>query len=87
MCIRDRCFTCQITNVQKTQDLYIKCQYLDELTGGKGIVFATGTPVSNSISELFIMQKYLQADCFRASGLTHFDAWAANYAQKVTKLV
>lgn len=72
--------------VQKTQDLYIKCQYLDELTGGKGIVFATGTPVSNSITELFIMQKYLQADYLRESGLTHFDAWAANFAQKVTKL-
>lgn len=73
-------------NVQKTQDLYIKCQYLDELTGGKGIVFATGTPISNSITELFIMQKYLQANYLRESGLTHFDAWAANFAQRVTKL-
>lgn len=53
------------TKVQKTQDLYMKCQYIDELTGGKGIVFATGTPVSNSISEIFTMQRYLQADLLR----------------------
>ena len=73
-------------DVQKTQDLYVKCQYLDELTNSKGIVFATGTPVSNSISELYIMQKYLQSDYLKECGLTHFDAWAANFAQKVTKL-
>lgn len=74
------------TKVQKTQDLYMKCQYLDELTGGKGIVFATGTPVSNSISEIYTMQRYLQADLLRKNNLTHFDSWAASFAEKVTKL-
>ena len=74
------------TKVQKTQDLYMKCQYIDELTGGKGIVFATGTPVSNSISEIFTMQRYLQADLLRKNNLAHFDAWAASFAEKVTKL-
>ncbi len=74
------------TKVQKTQDLYLKCQYLDELTGGKGIVFATGTPVSNSISEIFTMQRYLQSDLLKKHQLTHFDTWAANFAEKVTKL-
>lgn len=74
------------TKVQKTQDLYMKCQYIDELTGGKGIVFATGTPVSNSISEIFTMQRYLQADLLRKNNLAHFDAWAASFAEKITKL-
>lgn len=74
------------TKVQKTQDLYLKCQYLDELTGGRGVVFATGTPVSNSISEIFTMQRYLQADLLKKNQLTHFDTWAANFAEKVTKL-
>ena len=73
-------------DVQKTQDLFMKCQYLDDLTGGKGICFATGTPVSNSISEIFIMQKYLQADLLKKKSLVHFDAWAADFAEKVTKL-
>ncbi|MBQ3566627.1 MAG: hypothetical protein IJA12_05555, partial [Oscillospiraceae bacterium] len=72
-------------NVQKTQDLFIKCQYLNEITDGKGIVFATGTPISNSISEAYVMQKYLNPKALEDSGLAHFDAWAANFAQKVTR--
>ena len=75
-----------IKDRMKTQDLYMKCQYLGDLTGGKGICFATGTPVSNSISEIFIMQKYLQADLLKKKNLVHFDAWAADFAEKVTKL-
>ena len=72
-------------DVQKTADLYLKCQYLDELTGGKGIVFATGTPVSNSISEIYSMMKYLQSDLLEQRGLKHFDAWASNFAETVTE--
>lgn len=71
-------------NVQKTVDLYLKCQYLDELTGSKGLIFATGTPVSNSISEIHSMMKYLQADLLRERNMAHFDAWAANFAEIVT---
>lgn len=72
-------------DVQKTADLYMKCQYLDEITGGKGVVFATGTPVSNSISEIYLMQKYLQHDLLKETGMNFFDAWAANFAQTVTE--
>lgn len=72
-------------DVQKTFDLYLKCQYLDEITGSKGIIFATGTPVSNSISEIYNMQKYLQSDLLRETGLAHFDMWAANFAETVTE--
>ncbi len=72
-------------DVQKTFDLYLKCQYLDEITDSKGIIFATGTPVSNSISEIYNMQKYLQSDLLRETGLNHFDMWAANFAETVTE--
>lgn len=72
-------------SVQKTQDLYMKCQYLNEITDGKGIIFATGTPISNSISEAYVMQKYLNPKALDEAGLSHFDAWAANFAQKVTR--
>lgn len=71
-------------SVQKTFDLLLKCQYLDEITGGKGLIFATGTPVSNSISEIYSMMKYLQSDLLEETGLKHFDAWAANFAETVT---
>lgn len=73
-------------NVQKTADLYMKCQYLDEITGGKGIVFATGTPVSNSMTEIYSMMKYLQSDMLDKTGLKHFDAWAANFGETVTAM-
>ena len=72
-------------NVQKTFDLLLKCQYLDEITGGKGLIFATGTPVSNSISEIYSMMKYLQSGLLEETGLKHFDAWAATFAETVTE--
>lgn len=72
-------------NIQKTMDLYTKCQYLDEITNGKGIVFATGTPVSNSISEIYTMMRYLQSDLLERNGMSYFDAWAANFAETITE--
>ena len=72
-------------NVQKTMDLYLKTQYLDEITGGKGVIFATGTPVSNSISEIYTMMRYLQNNLLEETGLKHFDMWAANFAETVTE--
>lgn len=72
-------------NVQKTQDLYLKCQYLDEKTNGKGIVFATGTPVSNSMTEIYSMMKYLQSDMLKKHNLESFDSWASVFGKKVTK--
>ena len=73
-------------NVQKTADLYMKTQYLDEQTHGKGIVFATGTPISNSMCEMYNMQKYLQGDLLDRKHLSHFDSWATTFGDKVTKL-
>ena len=72
-------------NVQKTMDLYLKTQYLDEITGGRGTIMATGTPVSNSISEIYTMMRYLQNDLLEETGLKHFDMWAANFAETVTE--
>lgn len=72
-------------NVQKTQDLYMKCQYLDEITDGKGIVFSTGTPVTNALSEMFTTMKYLQSDLLKETGLDSFDAWAGNFTRKSTE--
>ncbi|MGN0537241.1 MAG: SNF2-related protein, partial [Acutalibacteraceae bacterium] len=73
-------------NVQKTADLYMKCKYLDELTGGKGIVFATGTPVSNTMCEIYNMMRYLQAGLLEKTGLKNFDAWATTFGENVTAL-
>ena len=74
------------TDAQKSSDMYMKCRYMDELTGNKGIVFATGTPVSNSMTELYTMQRYLQHDKLREMGLQHFDAWASTFGETVTAL-
>ena len=74
------------TEAQKSSDLYMKCRYLDELTGGKGVVFATGTPISNSMVELYTMQKYLQYDTLRRNNLLHFDAWASTFGETVTAI-
>lgn len=71
---------------QKASDLFMKCRYLDELTGGKGIVFATGTPISNSMTELYTMQRYLQYDRLSSQGLQHFDAWASTFGETVTAI-
>ena len=73
-------------NVQKTADLYMKCQYLDELTGSKGIVFSTGTPVTNALSEMFTTMKYLQSDLLKETGLDSFDSWAGTFTTKSTEL-
>ena len=74
------------TEAQKSSDLFMKCRYLDEITNGKGIVFATGTPVSNSMVELYTMQRYLQYDGLRNQGLEHFDNWASTFGETVTAI-
>ena len=71
---------------RKATDLLMKCQYLDEITGGKGVVFCTGTPISNSAAELYTMMRYIQADTLREHGLYAFDAWAANFGETVTAI-
>ena len=74
------------TEAQKSSDLFMKCRYLDEITGGKGIVFATGTPISNSMVELYTMQRFLQYDKLVQSKLQHFDAWASTFGETVTAI-
>ena len=74
------------TEAQKSSDLYMKCRYLDELTGGRGVVFATGTPISNSMVELYTMQKYLQYNALKENDLLHFDAWASTFGETVTAI-
>ena len=72
------------SEAQKSTDMYMKCRYMDELTGGKGIIFATGTPISNSMTELYTMMRYLQYDALQERGLTQFDAWASTFGETVT---
>lgn len=72
------------SEAQKSSDMFMKCQYMDELTGGKGIIFATGTPVSNSMTELYTMMRYLQYGALQEHGLVHFDAWASVFGETVT---
>lgn len=74
------------TEAMKSSDLYMKCRYLDELTGGKGVVFATGTPISNSMVEMYTMQKYLQYGTLKRNNLIHFDAWASTFGETVTAI-
>jgi len=74
------------TEAQKSSDLFMKCRYLDEITGGKGIVFATGTPISNSMVELYTNQRYLQYETLRKNHLQHFDAWASTFGETVTAI-
>lgn len=74
------------SEAQKSSDMYMKCRYLDEKTGSKGVVFATGTPVSNTMVELYTMQRYLQHDTLENLGMSHFDAWAANFGEMVTAM-
>ena len=74
------------TEAQKSSDLFMKTQYLDEITGGKGVIFATGTPVSNSMVELYTMQRYLQYKTLEKNGLQHFDAWASTFGETVTAM-
>ena len=72
------------TEAQKSSDLFMKCRYLDEITGGRGTVFATGTPISNSMVELYTIQRYLQYNTLVKSGLQHFDAWASTFGETIT---
>lgn len=74
------------TEAMKSSDLYMKCRYLDELTGGRGVVFATGTPISNSMVEMYTMQKYLQYSALKRNDLIHFDAWASTFGETVTAI-
>lgn len=74
------------TEAQKSSDLFMKCRYLDELTDGRGVVFATGTPISNSMTEMYTMQRYLQYSTLRRNDLTHFDAWASTFGETVTSI-
>ena len=74
------------TEAMKSSDLYMKCRYLDELTGGRGVVFATGTPISNSMVEMYTMQKYLQYGALRRNDLLHFDAWVSTFGETVTAI-
>ena len=74
------------TDSQKSSDMLMKCRYMDEITGGKGVVFATGTPVSNSMAELYTMQRYLQYDGLKKMHLQHFDSWASTFGETVTAI-
>ena len=74
------------TEAQKSSDLFMKCQYLDEITGNRGVIFATGTPISNSMVELYTIQRYLQYSTLEEMGLLNFDDWAANYGETVTAI-
>ena len=74
------------SEAQKSSDLYMKCRYLDELTGGRGVVFATGTPISNTMVEMYTMQKYLQYHTLEEHGLLNFDAWASTFGETVTAI-
>lgn len=74
------------TEAKKSTDLYMKCRYLDEVTSGRGVVFATGTPISNSMTELFTMMRYLQHDTLEEQGLSHFDSWAALYGETISQM-
>ena len=74
------------TEAQKSSDLFMKTQYLDELTGGRGVIFATGTPISNSMVELYTIQRYLQYRLLQEMGLVHFDDWASSFGETVTAI-
>ncbi|WP_368294559.1 DEAD/DEAH box helicase family protein [Dehalobacter sp. TBBPA1] len=74
------------TEAQKSSDLFAKCRYLDELTEGRGVIFATGTPISNSITEMYTMQRYLQYEALRQNGLQHFDCWASTFGETMTAI-
>ena len=74
------------SDAQKSSDMFAKCRYMDELTGGRGIIFATGTPVSNSMTELYTMQRYLQYDRLQELGMAHFDCWASRFGETCTSL-
>ena len=74
------------TDAQKSSDMFAKCRYMDEITGSRGVIFATGTPISNSMTELYTMQRYLQYDRLQELGMAHFDCWASRFGETVTAL-
>ena len=74
------------SEAQKSTDMFLKCRYMDELTGGRGIVFATGTPISNSMTEMYTMQRYLQYGTLRRNNMTHFDSWASTFGETTTAI-
>ena len=74
------------SEAQKSTDMFLKCRYMDELTGGRGVIFATGTPISNSMTEMYTMQRYLQYDTLKRQNMTHFDAWASTFGETTTAI-
>ena len=74
------------SDAQKSSDMFAKCRYMDEITGNRGVIFATGTPVSNSMTELYTMQRYLQYERLQELNMTHFDCWASRFGETVTAL-
>ena len=74
------------SDAQKSSDMFAKCRYMDEITGSRGVIFATGTPVSNSMTELYTMQRYLQYDRLQELSMTHFDCWASRFGETTTAL-
>ena len=75
-----------VSEAQKSSDMFAKCRYMDEITDGKALFFATGTPVSNSMTELYTMQRYLQYDQLKEKGLAHFDCWASTFGETTTAI-
>ena len=73
-----------VTEAQKSSDIFAKCRYMDEITGGKGVIFATGTPVSNSMTELYTMQRFIHYHALKRTGLEHFACWASTFGETVT---
>ena len=74
------------SEAQKSSDMFVKCRYLDEITGGRGVIFATGTPISNSMTEMYTLMRYLQYNTLQQKGLTHFDAWASTFGETTTAI-
>ena len=74
------------SEAQKSSDMFGKCRYLDEITGGRGVIFATGTPLSNSMTEMYTLMRYLQYNTLQQKGLTHFDAWASTFGETPTAI-
>lgn len=74
------------SEAQKSSDMFMKCRYKDELTGGRGVIFATGTPVSNSMTELYTVMRYLQYSTLQQKNLTHFDSWASTFGETTTAI-
>ena len=74
------------SDAQKSSDMFAKCRYMDEITGNRGVIFATGTPVSNSMTELYTMQRYLQYERLQELNMTHFDCWASRFGETVTEM-